>query len=207
MFSFFYLFKESRERLLLNSITSKYIMKKISFLLLALVVLFTACGDDRNEGAALRLDGDNLSAPLLTADTYEAAARFSAAETGQFVGQNLTEVSYFIAGTPQQTTLIIYSGGTNEPEQVVYEASLTGTITQNSFNNHVLAEPLAITGEPLWISIKIRQNRTLQTIGCDAGPTSIGGDWLFQESDGQWLTFGQRNGESINWNIRGFVAE
>ena len=119
----------------------------------------------------------------------------------------MTEVSYFIAGTPQQTTLIIYSGGTNEPEQVVYEASLTGTITQNSFNNHVLAEPLAITGEPLWISIKIRQNRTLQTIGCDAGPTSTGGDWLFQESDGQWLTFGQRNGESINWNIRGFVAE
>jgi len=48
----------------------------------------------------------------------------------------------------------------------------------------------------------------LQTIGCDAGPNSTGGDWLYQESDGRWLTFQQRTTtESINWNIRGFVSE
>ena len=182
-------------------------MKKISFLLFALVVLFSACKEDRDERAALRLDGDNQTSPLLPDNTYEAAARFPSNTTSQYIGQNLTEVSYYMAGTPQQTTLIIYSGGTDEPGQVVYQSSLTGSITQNSFNSHVLSEPLAITGEPLWISIKMRQNRTLQTIGCDAGPNSAGGDWLYQESDGRWLTFGQRTGESINWNIRGFVSE
>jgi len=183
-------------------------MKKISFLLFGLVVLFTACKKDRAEdNAVFRLDGDNQTSPLLPNDTYEAAARFTESVTGQYIGRNLTEVSYYMAGTPQQTTLIIYSGGTDEPGSVIYQASLTGNISQNSFNSHVLTEPLPITGEPLWISIKMRQNRTLQTIGCDAGPNSAGGDWLYQESDGRWLTFGQRTGESINWNIRGFVSE
>jgi len=184
-------------------------MKKISFLLFGLVILFTACKKDRAVEAAFRLDGDNETAPNLPQDTYEAAARFPASLTGTYVGQNLTEVSYYMVGTPQQTTLIVYSGGEDAPGQVVYQASLTGTISENSFNSHVLSDPLPITGEPLWISIKIRQNRTLQSIGCDAGPNSAGGDWLYQESDGRWLTFGQRTGgnESINWNIRGFVSE
>ncbi len=185
-------------------------MKKISFILFGLVILFSACKkDDRSVNAALRLDGDNETAPTLPVDTYEAAARFSESVVSPFIGQNLTEVSYYMVSTPQQTTLRIYSGGTEaEPGQIVYEESLTGTITTNSFNSHVLSEPLPITGEPLWISIRIRQNRTLQTIGCDAGPNSPGGDWLYQESDGRWLTFGQRTStESINWNIRGFVSE
>jgi len=183
-------------------------MKKISFLLLGLVILFSACKDDRSVDAALRLDGDNQTAPTLPVDTYEAAARFSERIVNPYIGQNLTEVSYYMVGTPQQTTLKIYSGGDAQPENVVYEASLTGTITENSFNSHVLSEPLPITGEPLWISIKIRQNRTLQTIGCDAGPNTAGGDWLYQESDGRWLTFQQRTStESINWNIRGFVSQ
>ncbi len=183
-------------------------MKKISFLLFGLVLLFSACKKDRTEDAALRLDGANETSPLLPVDTYEAAARFSESVVSPFIGQNLTEVSYYMANTPQQTTLKIYSGGTaTEPGQVVYESSLTGSITQNSFNSHVLSEPLAITGDPLWISIKMRQNRTLQTIGCDAGPGTDGGAWLYQESDGRWLTFEQRSTESINWNIRGFVSE
>lgn len=183
-------------------------MKKISFLLFGLVILFSACKKDRSIEAALRLDGANERSPSLPANTYEAAVRFSENVISPFVGQNLTEVSYFMANTPQQTTLIIYSGGTaTQPGQVVYEASLTGTITQNTFNNHVLSEPLAITGDPLWISIKMRQNRTLETIGCDAGPGVEGGAWLYQESDGRWLTFQQRSTESINWNIRGFVSE
>lgn len=183
-------------------------MKKISFLLVGLAILFAACKDDRSVESSLRYDGDNFNAPLLEEDLYEAAARFPAAITSQYIGQRLTQVSYYMAGTPQQTTLRIYSGGSaSEPGQIVYEGSLTGSITQNTFNAHVLDTPVEITGEDLWLSIRFRQNRTLQTIGCDQGPNDANGDWLYQESDGRWLTFNQRTGERINWNIRGVIAE
>lgn len=183
-------------------------MKKINFLLLGLAILFAACGDDRSAENALRYDGDNQTAPLLEEDAYEAAARFPSSITSNYIGQNLTQVSFYMAGTPLQSSVVIYEGGTaDEPGTEVYSESITGTITQNAFNAHVLSTPVPITGDDLWISIKFRQNRTLQTIGCDAGPNSGDGDWLYRESDGRWLTFNQRTGEGINWNIRGVVSE
>ncbi|MEM6320424.1 MAG: hypothetical protein AAF960_22330 [Bacteroidota bacterium] len=181
-------------------------MKNLPLFIVALFVLFTACGEDDSTEISLRYDGPNQTAPLLQGDTYEAAARFPATITRDYIGQRLTQVSYYMTGIPLQTSLKIYSGGTEDmPGQVVYEASLTGSITQNSFNEHTLSTPLGITGEDLWISIRFRQNRTLQTIGCDPGPTVTNGDWLFRESDGRWLPFSQRTPESINWNIRGIV--
>lgn len=178
------------------------------FLLLSLL-LSTACKDDsRDLEVALRYDGDNFNAPLLEADLYEAAARFPASVTGNYTGRNLTEVEYYMAGTPQQTILRVYGPGTDdEPGTILYESALSGDISQNSFNTHVLDTPVAITGEELWISIRFRNNRTLQTIGCDPGPRVPNGDFLYQESDGRWLSFAQRTGESINWNIRGVVTE
>ena len=45
-------------------------------------------------------------------------------------------------------------------------------------------------------------------MGCDAGENYTGeGDWLFQDADFQWLTFANRTGDRINWNIRGKVSE
>lgn len=184
-------------------------MKKISILLLGLIFLFGACGDDdRTVESSLRYDGDNFNAPQLNAGTFEAAARFPASITNSFVGQKLTQVSYYMAATPQQTILKIYEGGTSTtPGTVVYEASLTGTITQNAFNAHVLSEPLEITGEDLWLSISMRTNRPLQMIGCDPGPRDPNGDFLFRDLDNEWITFQDLSGESINWNIRGVVSE
>jgi len=185
-------------------------MKNIGSLLFGLMLLLAACGEDeRSIENSLRYDGDNLTAPTLPADTYETAARFPASITNNFVGQQLTQVSYFVAETPLQTNLIIYSGGTSSaPGQVVYEATLTGTITQNAFNAHVLSTPLDITGEDLWLSIRFRLNRQVQAIGCDAGPGDVNGDWMYLESTNEWTTFNAfSGGESINWNIRGVVGE
>ena len=174
------------------------------------MLLLAACGgDERSLETSLRYDGDNFNAPLLNPDTYETAARFPANITRDYVGQKLTQVSYYMAATPLQTTLKIYSGGTSSaPGQVVYEATLTGTITNNAFNAHVLSEPLEITGEDLWLSVRFRLNRGLQTIGCDQGPRDDNGDLMYQESTGEWTTFNDfTGGESINWNIRGVVGE
>ena len=185
-------------------------MKKINILILGLAILFATCGgDERNVESSLRYDSDNVTAPILPPDTYETAARFPENVTRDYVGKNLTQISYYIAETPLQTTLKIYSGGTsNAPGQVVYEATLTGTITQNAFNAHVLSTPLEITGEDLWVSIRFRLNRGLQSIGCDAGPGDVNGDWMYQESTNEWTSFNAfSGGESINWNIRGVVGE
>ncbi len=184
-------------------------MKKVIYLITGIILLFIQCkNDDRSLESVLRYDGENFNAPLLQEDIYEAAARFPASITDDYVGQELTQVSYYMASIPLQTSLRIYSGGTeNSPGTIVYEADLTGNISQNSFNAHVLTTPLEITGEDLWLSIRFRNNRTLQMIGCDPGPAVSNGDWLYQESDEQWIPFSQRTPESINWNIRGILTE
>ncbi|MEM1119349.1 MAG: hypothetical protein AAGJ18_02815 [Bacteroidota bacterium] len=184
-------------------------MKKIGIFLVGLALFLVACGDDsRSIETSLRYDGDNFNAPLLEPGTFEAAARFPTNVTDNFMGQSLTQVSYYMASTPQQTTLKIYEGGSaTVPGTLVYEASLTGTITQNAFNVHVLSEPLEITGEDLWLSISMRTNRPLQMIGCDPGPRDPNGDFLFRSIDNEWTTFQALSGESINWNIRGVVSE
>lgn len=183
-------------------------MNKLLPFFLGLILITISCGEDRTTEFTLRHDGENESAPLLDPDIYEAAARFPASVTSDFTGLNLTEVSYYVAATPLQTSLKIYEGGTtNVPGQVIYEAQLTGNITQNTFNTHVLSQPIEMTGADLWISIRFRLNRQLQTIGCDPGPAVTDGDWLYQESDGQWIPLSQRTAININWNIRGILVE
>jgi len=195
--------------IIFSSLPTNIRMKKITYLLLALTVLFVACNDDDDRVAEITLnhDGENVTAPNLPADIYEAAAQFTIAETTPFIGQNLSEVTYYMYDAPLSTRLIIYGGDGNQPGEVLYEQSLTGTITPNEWNSHVLSTPIEITGGGLWISLQLRHDGTQQSIGCDAGPTDGGGDWLFQDSDNVWRAFRQRTGESINWNIRGILTE
>jgi hypothetical protein len=42
-------------------------------------------------------------------------------------------------------------------------------------------------------------------IGCDAGPSKDNGDWLYESGDGQWISFLDRGGDDINWNIRAVI--
>jgi len=144
----------------------------------------------------------------LPEDIYEVATQFTATEVAPFEGQVLSEVNYYMADTPLSTSVKIYGAGNgSQPGSLLYEGSLTGTFNTDSWNAHVLSNPLTLTGEEIWISIQMRLSRTQQSIGCDSGPATAGGDWVFQESDGEWRTFQDRVGESINWNIRGVVEE
>ena len=47
----------------------------------------------------------------------------------------------------------------------------------------------------------------IQAMGCDAGPSISGGDWMWQESDGEWQTFRERSTDNINWNIRASMTD
>jgi len=184
-------------------------MKRLTYLLLAFTLFIVACGDDeRTSQFTLNHDGSNDNSPNLPEDIYEAATQFSASQVAEYAGLPLMEVEVYMYDSPLSTTLKIYGAGDgNRPGDLLYEGDLTGNIRNNNWTTHVLSEPLILTGEELWISVRLRHARTLQSIGCDQGPSVDGGDWFYQESDKVWRPFQVFSGEDINWNIRGIVQE
>jgi len=185
-----------------------FIMKNFLLIFLSLALFTTACKDDNDESVRLNLDGANQTGPLLDVATWQAAAQFSAAETAEFSGLRLTEVEYYILDAPAGSDLFIYGPGVdNEPGVELYRASIGSSIRQGQWNTHRLSSSIPITGEELWISVGFVHDNPQQSIGCDAGPANTGGDWLFSSTDGEWRTYQDRTGESVNWNIRGVVEE
>lgn len=190
-------------------------MKKLLFLLplFALALTFTACEDDpivpEITDGIIHYDGENNTAPVFNAGVYEAAARFTPAITEQFEGQNLEEVSFYLVELPVYAEVRIYgSGRSDEPGDMLYSANVTDVISANSWNDHILTTPVELDGRDLWIAVYLEHSGATQSIGCDLGPAiNNAGDWLYEENDGDWLTFTQRSGASINWNIRGAIAE
>ena len=175
-----------------------------------IAVAFTACSEDENNfdlDNTLHYDGPNQTAPVLPAGEYEAAARFTSAELAEFVDRQLLEISFFIANLPESCTIKIYGeGSVDEPGNVMYSASVSGSLRPFSWNTHEIRNPIDITGKDIWISIAVTHASTQQSIGCDAGPAHPDGDWLYRDTEQNWSTYRQISGESINWNIRGRVT-
>lgn len=181
-------------------------MKKYHILaLLSAVLLFGACEKDKE--SFLQLDGENSTGPLLEVGQHETAVRFSSSLTGRYNGKKLTAVRWYTGPRAVSTTVKVYGPGSNNgPGTVLYTKDVSSSVRPFSWNEHVLDTPVSITGEELWLGIAFTHGETGQTIGCDAGPNKSGGDWLFT-ADGQWRTYIQRIGESVNWNIRGRVED
>jgi len=147
-------------------------------------------------------DGQQVAAPNTAAGTtWEAGARFTAAETGPLAGGLLTEVRFFIVDVPGSASVKIYDAGTvSTPGTVLYSADVTSGITGADWNTHVLATPVPVTGDDLWISIEFSPNpNEINVIGCDAGPADPNGRWLFDSAN--WSSFAA----NVNWNVRGVV--
>lgn len=155
----------------------------------------------------LHYDSANVTSPFLVAATYEAAARFPSAETAAVDEGALTEVRFYVASAPASCRVKIY--GANAPDSPgteLYSADVTASIVPNSWNSHELQNSVAITNQDLWISIEFTHAAGQSTIGCDGGPADADGNWLFASTDLSWITFQQRAGADINWNIRGIVT-
>ncbi len=184
-------------------------MKKYTFLFCCLALMMSACKDDDNDDLnILRHDGDNVTGPLLQAATWQAAARFTPAETAEFSGLRLTQVEYFMGLAPTDASIVIYGPGVNnQPGDILYQASITNSINEGNLNTHRITTPIDITGQEIWIAVNLVHQSEQQSIGCDAGPAAPDGDWLFNSLDNQWRTYRERTGESVNWNIRGIVEE
>lgn len=154
----------------------------------------------------LRHDGDNVNAPTLDPATYEAAARFTSAQTAAVTGGMLTEVEYHLTFAPASLEVKIYGAGTaTSPGTLLYSANVAAGAMTNAWNRHTLATPLAVPTGDLWIAVRFAHASPQKTIGCDAGPAQAGGDWLYSSTDSTWTPFNQRFPISINWNIRATV--
>jgi hypothetical protein len=174
------------------------------------VLLFPACPgggsgamSDNTQEVVLHYDGPQDDSPNQAGNTtYEAAARFTAADTDALAGGELIEVQFYIQEAPDNCKVKVYDAGTaSEPGALLYSADVTAAVAEASWNTHVLANPVTVSGGDLWISIEYTDAQTQTTIGCDAlgAPVAADGRWLSE--DGTWGKFGPQ----IDWNIRGVV--
>ncbi len=182
-------------------------IQTILFSLLCLMAFATCSDDDTQDSADLKYDGQNFSAPLFTDSAIEAGCRFPSNLTSNFTGQNLTEVQFYIMQVPTTCELLIYDQGTSStPGTLLYERDLSSSIQADGWQSHNLGTPIELTGEDLWINIKVSHTGSQQSIGCDQGPALQNGDWMRLDNGGwQTLRNYSNNEVNINWNIRGFV--
>lgn len=164
-------------------------------------------GPDINEPfQSLNYDQDNFDGPSLVAGDYAAAAIFSSQQMASFVNGELTDIWYYIKEKPFTCRITVYESDANgNADTVLYTKSILGEISKESWNKHTLATPVIISGGELWLAIEFSTSAEQRTIGCDNGPAANNGDWLWTVDDNLWITYRQRTGESVNWNIRAAI--
>ncbi len=181
-------------------------MKRLWILALVFPLLFTACGEDECPDDPLSYDSGNVTGPVLPAGIHEFAVRFTEDELCGHLGNSLSTVQFFIGQAPSLAEVVIYGdGGDSRPGAELYAQNVTNAIQIREWTNHLIVNPIEITGEDLWIAIRVAHVDVQNSVGCDNGPNQEGGDWLLRADDGRWLPFTQRTSESVNWNIRGIV--
>lgn len=181
-------------------------MKQLLIAFAACIVLLSACKKDETTPATLHYDGDNIDAPSMPANTYEAAAKFSETMLSPYKDNQITKVEYYLKNLPDSARVVIYEGTElSTTGSIVYSADVTSSMTANSWNTHTLTTPLTVgSNRDLWVAIRFKHATSKSVIGCDAGPRNANGDWLYDSSDKKWETFLLRtaNSVNVNWNIR-----
>ncbi len=176
---------------------------KYFYILLGIVLLIGACKKD-DLSLFLNYDGNNSTSPTLPGGTYELAVKFPASETNDFIGNTLSRVDFYMTEETQFVRLKIYGAGNgNEPGNVIFSKDITREVKSGKWNKIDLADPIEITGEEIWISLRVTLSNQQQSVGCDAGPGHPEGSYVFLDDSDTWTTYDVWVGDSINWNIRG----
>ncbi len=190
-------------------------MKNLWILSLLTLLVFSACKKDDEElpddetRVTLSYDGDNQTAPILGADTYDFALRFPASQMATYAGRKLEEVKFYILDKPAECEVRIFDAGTVDNHGAeLYSADVISAVSSSSWNSHVLTTPLELTGDDIWVVVRTKHEGNIASIGCDNGPAKDGGDWIYAGIGTSWLTFRTFTGtENVNWNIRAYLAD
>ena len=180
--------------------------------MMVLAIAMSSCDDDDDgfqfDPAVMHYDGVPANAPILPEGKVELAAQFKSDAMNFYAGKKIDAVQFFIFGTPTVSSLVIYGKGDgSSPGSVLFEQDLSGDLVADDWNVIVLDPPLTLPSDELWISLKLPDGENIQSMGCDAGPAISGGDWMWEESDGEWKTFRERSTDNINWNIRASMTD
>jgi len=177
---------------------------------LTLTLFVFSCEKDDDITADLINDLGLNDAPYIVAGEYIVATRFPASEMSSHQGKSLQGFEYYLANKPTQCEVRVYSGSNgDEPGNLVYSESVTAEMDSDSWNLHAPSTAIEITGEDLWLAVRIVLNAEDQTIGCDVGPAVSNGDFIFSAADNAWTSyrnFTSPSTVSINWNIRGHLS-
>jgi len=192
-------------------------MRYLTLLLIVGLLGFSACEKDEptagpNGTELLRVDGDNITSPILAAGFYEHAVKFPSSLTRLYDGDLLIGVQVHIYNIPDNLRVVIYGPGSTAttPGLAIYEGTVSD-LTPNAVNDILfqVQDQIRIGASDLWIAIAYDTAASgngdpLQVVGCDAGPKNINGDYL--KDGATWTNFEDfSRGEAINWNIRGIV--
>ncbi len=182
------------------------------FSILFFFVVFTSCGDDDDccvlpaEDILINYDGDNFTAPNLPPGEYVFAMRMPVTTLNRLEGQFIKSVVAYIYNQPSSMNLNIYSEQNNLPGQIIHTQSVSSQNLQD-WNTFQLTSPVMLDGSAVWVGFEVNLNSQMQTIGCDSGPASPNGDWLYDGSDQEFIRFANRVNDSVNWNIRVVIGE
>lgn len=183
-------------------------MKKISTILILLMMIFVSCSQE--DGNLLNHDSDNFSAPNLPAGTHTVGAKFNASDLDRFVGRSLEEIHFYMVNVPDNVIIEVFGEGDfSTPGSVLVSEDIGSNMASNSWNAFILDNPIEITGDELWLCITLTNLFENSTIGCDPGPANQNGNWIQASGSNTWETFEDftSGATSINWNIRGVLAE
>ena len=143
-------------------------------------------------------DGNSYDAGgLSSGGAFYAGARWYADDLKDYEELSLTDVEFYINQVPDALFILIYEGNTLVRQQYV------PTMSQYSFNNVKLDEPLAIDpSKDLLVALYIEHNEITAPLGYDRGPANSGRGNLYSNDGLTWgLLNDSETGIDANWNI------
>lgn len=155
-----------------------------------------------NRDATLTYSGENASAVGLTAaNTWTAAAKFTADMVLPYNGMYLTAVDVFINDPADAHKIQIYGMGSifpPGPGEMLYEQDFFPNIGE--WTTVVLTNPVYVNGTDLWVGFWMDQPAGIFPGGVDAGPGDPNGDWM--RTGPAWSHLNDSPDFDVNWNIR-----
>ncbi|MBU2464846.1 MAG: T9SS type A sorting domain-containing protein, partial [Bacteroidetes bacterium] len=144
----------------------------------------------------------NASAVGLTAaNTWTAAAKFTADMVLPYNGMYLTAVDVFINDPADAHKIQIYDMGSifpPGPGEMLYEQDFFPNV--GDWTTVVLTQPVYVSGRDLWVGYWMDQPAGIFPAGVDAGPGDPNGDWM--RTGPAWSHLNDSPDFDVNWNIR-----
>lgn len=133
---------------------------------------------------------------------FIAAVRFSSEITAPYAGYTMESVDVYIKDLPLNSKLYIWGKGSSSvPGRVLYEQSFTAVA--NSWNTISLNNPIALSGQDVWIGYAVTHVSSKKPAGSDDGPGNPDGGW-FSNNGTSWSRIADLD-MNYNWNIRALV--